>query len=105
MHPLLARFTIPGQKYPAVAKRLVEEVGDDQEKFAVFLAAMLHPATPANLARYAAGVTEKISRRYPHLLLKHQTALITALPHVQTPVMRWHLALLRMRPADYRYEV
>jgi hypothetical protein len=94
VHPLLALFTVPGQKSPAVAKRLVAEVGDDPEKFAVFLAAMLHPATPTNLARYAAGVAEKISRRYPALLVPHTDALIAALPRVTTSVMRWHLALL-----------
>ena len=94
MHPLLAPFTVPGQKYPIVAKRLVAEAGDDPEKLAVFLAAMLHPATPTTLARYAAGVTEKISRRYPQLLAPHEAALMAALPRMQTAIMRWHLALL-----------
>lgn len=94
MHPLLALLTTPGQKYTPLAKRLISEIGDDQQQFDILLEAMLQPETDANLARYAAGITEKISRRYPHLLLLHTVALIAALPRVQTPIMRWHLALL-----------
>src|SRR3712207_3365720 len=94
MHPLLAQLTNPGQKYADRAKHLVEEVGDDPEKFAVFLNAMLHRDTPANTAQYAADICEKISHRYPHLLLPHQDALIAALPHTHIPIIRWHLALI-----------
>ncbi len=65
MHPLLAQLTNPGQKYADRAKHLVEQVGDDPEKFAVLLNAMLDPGTPANTAKYAADITEKISRRHP----------------------------------------
>ncbi len=94
MDPLLARLVASGLKYPDLAKQLVQEVRNDPGKFTIFLAAMLHPATPANLARPAAGVTEKVARRYPYLLLPHEKDLVAALPRMQTSVMRWHLALL-----------
>lgn len=94
MHPLLAQLTDPGKKYAERAKDLVEEVGDDPDKFAVFLTAMLNPGTPADTARYAADISEKISQRYPHLLLPYQDALLAALPHTQKPIIRWHLALI-----------
>ncbi|MDQ3292080.1 MAG: hypothetical protein M3Q05_12410 [Bacteroidota bacterium] len=94
MHPLLARLTNPNWKYADRAKELVEEAGDDPEKFAVFLEAMLNADTAANTARYAADISEKTSCKYPHLLLPHQDALIAALPRVRQPIIRWHLALM-----------
>ncbi|PSR56227.1 hypothetical protein AHMF7605_23340 [Adhaeribacter arboris] len=94
MHPLLIQLTNPGQKYAERAKHLLEEVGDNPDKFAIFLNAMLDPSTPANTAQYAADLSEKISQRHPHLLLPHQDTLITALPRTHKPIIRWHLALI-----------
>lgn len=94
MDPLLARLVTTNLKYPDVTKQLVQEIGDNPEEFAVFIGAMLHPHTDANLARQAAGITEKIARRYPHLLIPYQTELIAALPRMQSAVLRWNLGLL-----------
>ncbi len=94
MDPLLARLATSGIKSPDLVKQLVQETGSDPEKFKIFMQAMLHPATEVNLARRAAGITEKVARRYPHLVIPYQATLLGALPKMQTSVMRWHVGLL-----------
>ena len=94
MDLLLARLANPGIKSPDLVKQLVQEIGNDPQKFRVFIQAMLHPATQADLARRAAGVAEKVARRHPHLVIPYQAALLKALSSMPTSVLRWHTGLL-----------
>ncbi|RDC64836.1 hypothetical protein [Adhaeribacter pallidiroseus] len=94
MDAVLARLAMAGPTYPEQAKLLVQETGNDPEKFKIFIRAMLHPNTEAHVARHAASITEKVARRYPYLVLPYQPDLLAALPNRQTSPMRWHVGLL-----------
>ncbi|QNF31862.1 hypothetical protein HUW51_03675 [Adhaeribacter swui] len=94
MDPLLARLATSGTKSPDLVKQVVQEVGDNPEKFQVFMEAMLHPDTGTDLARRAAGIAEKVARWYPHLVIPYEAALLAALPQMQPAVMCWQVGLL-----------